>query len=82
MVLQSINPATEDVLQTFEEFSDAQIDEALQQAHDARLPARELVFADALPSVVGRFIERQMSAITESRERGVDAAGARDLCTK
>jgi succinate-semialdehyde dehydrogenase/glutarate-semialdehyde dehydrogenase len=36
MVVQSINPATEDVLQTFEEFSDQQVDAAVQQAHDAQ----------------------------------------------
>jgi succinate-semialdehyde dehydrogenase/glutarate-semialdehyde dehydrogenase len=35
MVLQSINPTTGDVLATFEEFSDQQVDNALQQAHDA-----------------------------------------------
>jgi succinate-semialdehyde dehydrogenase/glutarate-semialdehyde dehydrogenase len=36
MVVQSINPATEDVLETFEEFSDQQVDAAVQQAHDAQ----------------------------------------------
>jgi succinate-semialdehyde dehydrogenase/glutarate-semialdehyde dehydrogenase len=36
MVLQSINPTTEDVLGTFDEFSDEQVDAALQQAHEAQ----------------------------------------------
>src|SRR5437868_8880561 len=36
MVLQSINPATEDVVETFEEFSDTAVDEALQQSFDAQ----------------------------------------------
>ena len=36
MVLQSINPTTEDVIQSFDEFSAQQIDGALQQAHDAQ----------------------------------------------
>jgi acyl-CoA reductase-like NAD-dependent aldehyde dehydrogenase len=36
MVMQSINPTTEEVVETFEEFSRQQIDEALQQAFDAQ----------------------------------------------
>jgi succinate-semialdehyde dehydrogenase/glutarate-semialdehyde dehydrogenase len=36
MVLKSINPTTEAVVETFEAFSDAQIDAALQQAFDAQ----------------------------------------------
>ena len=35
MVLQSVNPATEEVLETFEEFTPRQVDTALQQAHEA-----------------------------------------------
>ena len=31
MVLKSINPTTEDVVETFEEFSDAAVDNALQR---------------------------------------------------
>ncbi|MCC6175088.1 MAG: NAD-dependent succinate-semialdehyde dehydrogenase [Chloroflexi bacterium] len=34
MVMQSINPATEQVVQTFEEFSPAQVESALQQVAD------------------------------------------------
>ena len=36
MVLKSINPATEDVVETFEEFSQTQVDAALQQAYEAQ----------------------------------------------
>src|SRR2546428_12785677 len=35
MVMQSVNPATEEVLKTFDDFSPQQVDDALQQAHDA-----------------------------------------------
>jgi succinate-semialdehyde dehydrogenase/glutarate-semialdehyde dehydrogenase len=41
MVMQSINPATEEVLESFEEFSPHQIDQALQQAHDGSRRWRE-----------------------------------------
>jgi succinate-semialdehyde dehydrogenase/glutarate-semialdehyde dehydrogenase len=46
MVMQSINPATEEVVETFEEFSAAQIDAALQQAHDAQQSWRETSFGE------------------------------------
>src|SRR6266567_7071099 len=35
MVMQSVNPATEEVLMTFDDFSPRQVDDALQQAHEA-----------------------------------------------
>jgi succinate-semialdehyde dehydrogenase / glutarate-semialdehyde dehydrogenase len=44
MVLQSINPTTEDVVETFEEFSDAQVDSALDQAHTAQQAWRNTSF--------------------------------------
>jgi succinate-semialdehyde dehydrogenase/glutarate-semialdehyde dehydrogenase len=46
MALQSINPTTEDVLDSFEEFSDAQVDAALQEAHDAQQQWRETSFGE------------------------------------
>ena len=46
MALQSINPTTEEVLDTFEEFSDAQVDAALQQAHEAQQQWRETSFGE------------------------------------
>jgi succinate-semialdehyde dehydrogenase/glutarate-semialdehyde dehydrogenase len=46
MVLKSINPTTEDVVETFEEFSKAQIDAALQQAYDAQRQWRTTSFGE------------------------------------
>jgi len=46
MTIQSINPATEEMIETFELFSDAQIDQALTQAHHAFLHWRETSFAE------------------------------------
>jgi succinate-semialdehyde dehydrogenase/glutarate-semialdehyde dehydrogenase len=46
MPLKSINPATEDVIGTFEEFSDAAVDEALQQAFDAQRKWRTTSFGE------------------------------------
>jgi acyl-CoA reductase-like NAD-dependent aldehyde dehydrogenase len=46
MSIQSINPTTEEVLETFEQFNHAQINDALQQARDAFLQWRETSFAE------------------------------------
>ncbi|GCE19907.1 NAD-dependent succinate-semialdehyde dehydrogenase [Dictyobacter kobayashii] len=46
MSIQSINPATEEVLETFEPYSSEQIDEALQQAHTAFSSWRRTSFAE------------------------------------
>jgi succinate-semialdehyde dehydrogenase/glutarate-semialdehyde dehydrogenase len=46
MVMQSINPATEEVVESFQEFSPSQIDAALQQAHDAQRQWRLTSFGD------------------------------------
>jgi len=46
MSIQSINPATEEVLRTFEPYSKEQVDEALEQAHNAFLSWRETSFAE------------------------------------
>lgn len=46
MSIQSINPATEEILATFELFSPAQIDEALASAHSAFQSWRETDFAE------------------------------------
>src|SRR5919202_2661080 len=46
MVMQSINPTTEEVLESFQEFSPAQIDEALQQAFDAQRRWRTTSFGE------------------------------------
>src|SRR5919202_6010300 len=45
-MLQSINPATEEVLETFQEFSPTQIDDTLQQAYDAQRQWRTTSFGE------------------------------------
>lgn len=46
MPIQSINPATEEILNTFEPFSEAQIDQALTEARTAFLSWRDTSFAE------------------------------------
>ncbi len=46
MSIQSINPTTEEVIETFEPFTQQQVDEALAQAHQAFLQWRETTFAE------------------------------------
>jgi acyl-CoA reductase-like NAD-dependent aldehyde dehydrogenase len=46
MSVQSINPTTEDVLDTYDEFSDAQVDGAIQAAYDAARRWRETSFGE------------------------------------
>src|SRR3979411_849101 len=46
MAVQSINPTTEDVLATYDEFTDAQVDAAVQAAFDAARRWRETSFGE------------------------------------
>jgi succinate-semialdehyde dehydrogenase/glutarate-semialdehyde dehydrogenase len=46
MPIQSINPATEEVLNTFQPYSDAQIDQALNEARTTFLSWRDTSFAE------------------------------------
>jgi acyl-CoA reductase-like NAD-dependent aldehyde dehydrogenase len=46
MSIQSINPATEEILQTFEAYTQAQIDNALDEAHTAFTKWRQTTFAE------------------------------------
>jgi succinate-semialdehyde dehydrogenase/glutarate-semialdehyde dehydrogenase len=46
MSIQSINPATEEVIETFEPYTTAQVNQALEQAHTAFLSWRETTFAE------------------------------------
>ena len=46
MVMRSINPATEEVVESFQEFSPTQIDSALQQAYDAQRRWRQTSFGE------------------------------------
>src|SRR2546423_2853047 len=59
--MQSINPSTEAVLETFEEFSDQQVDSALQQVHDAQRAWRTTSFGEraARLQAVARVLRTQ-----------------------
>jgi acyl-CoA reductase-like NAD-dependent aldehyde dehydrogenase len=46
MTIQTINPATEEILETFEVYSHEQINEALNQAREAFLSWRSLAFEE------------------------------------
>ena len=46
MSIQSINPTTEEVIETFEPYSDAQVEQALNDARRAFLSWRETSFAE------------------------------------
>src|SRR5215207_5468465 len=46
MALLSVNPTTEEVVQTFEEHTDQQVDAALQQSYDAQRVWRETSFGE------------------------------------
>jgi succinate-semialdehyde dehydrogenase/glutarate-semialdehyde dehydrogenase len=46
MVLKSINPTTEDVVETFEEFSDGQVENVLDQAQSAQRAWRRTSFGE------------------------------------
>jgi succinate-semialdehyde dehydrogenase / glutarate-semialdehyde dehydrogenase len=74
MVLQSINPATEDVVETFEEFSDTAVDEALQQSYDAQRKWRSTSFGERASRLqaAARVLRTQKSrfAALATREMG------------
>ena len=46
MSIQSINPTTEEIIQTFEPYSEAQVNEALGQVRNTFLNWREVSFAE------------------------------------
>lgn len=46
MSIQTINPATEEILETFEVYSQEQVNEALSEAHEAFLSWRSLAFEE------------------------------------
>ncbi|MDQ6674371.1 MAG: NAD-dependent succinate-semialdehyde dehydrogenase [Chloroflexota bacterium] len=59
--MQSINPSTEAVLDTFAEFSDQQVDSALQQTYDAQRSWRSTSFGERAARVqsVARILRTQ-----------------------
>ena len=87
MALLSVNPTTEDVLQTFEEFSDRQVDAALQQAHDAQRAWRSTPYGERASRLQGvaRVLREQKSrlatlATTEMGKPIVEAEGEIEKC--
>ncbi len=60
MAIQSVNPATEEVLASFDAFSPTQVDEALQQAHDAFQRWRRTSFGERAEKVqaLGRVLRQ------------------------
>ncbi len=74
MVLKSINPTTEDVIETFEEFSDAAVDEALQHAYEAQRRWRTSSFGErsARLQATARVLRAQKARLAElaTREMG------------
>src|SRR5438552_8999195 len=73
-MLQSVNPATEDVIQTFEEFSDSQVDAALQHTFDEQKRWRVTSMGEraARLQAVARELRSQKQRLAElaTREMG------------
>src|ERR671932_860288 len=87
MVMQSINPTTEEVLESFQEFSPAQVDEALQQAFDGQHRWRTTSFGDraAALQATARVLRQQKARWAEllTAEMGkpiVEAEAEIDKC--
>src|ERR1051326_2460133 len=87
MVLKSINPTTEAVEETFEEFSDAAIDDALSQAAAAQRRWRATSFGERASRLqaAARVLRSQKArlAALATREMGkpiVEAEGEIEKC--
>ena len=82
MAVQSINPATEEVLQSFDEFSSDQARAALEQAHDAYRRWRETSFGERAAKIqaAGRILrdgkERWAALITAEMGKPITEAEA------
>jgi succinate-semialdehyde dehydrogenase/glutarate-semialdehyde dehydrogenase len=65
MSLQSVNPTTEEVMQTFDEHSPQQVDDALQQAYDAQRRWRSTSFGERARRMqsVARILRAQKSEL-------------------
>jgi acyl-CoA reductase-like NAD-dependent aldehyde dehydrogenase len=68
MSIQSINPATEEVLETFEEYNEDQINEALEQAHNAFRQWRRTSFAQRSEHLhrVASYLRAHKSKLAET----------------
>ncbi|MBA2677574.1 MAG: NAD-dependent succinate-semialdehyde dehydrogenase [Ktedonobacteraceae bacterium] len=65
MSIQSINPATEEMIQEFEPYSEAQVGQALEQAHTAFLSWSDTTFAErsAYLHTVARFMRQHKARL-------------------
>ncbi|MBV9353992.1 MAG: NAD-dependent succinate-semialdehyde dehydrogenase [Chloroflexi bacterium] len=74
MVMRSINPATEEVVESFQEFSPQDVDRVLQQSHDAARAWRTTSFGErsARLQAVARILRTQKASWAEliTREMG------------
>jgi succinate-semialdehyde dehydrogenase/glutarate-semialdehyde dehydrogenase len=62
MSIQSINPATEEVIDTFEPYTTAQVNQALEEAHKAFADWRETTFTER-----GTFLHRVASHLRQHK---------------
>ncbi len=60
MSIQSVNPVTEEIIQTLEPYSESQVNQALEQAHTAFLSWRETTFAERSTHLhnIARFLRQ------------------------
>ena len=67
MSIQSINPTTEEIIQTFEPYSEAQINQALDQVHTAFLNWRETSFAERSKHLhqVGSYMRKRKAELAQ-----------------
>jgi acyl-CoA reductase-like NAD-dependent aldehyde dehydrogenase len=67
MSIQSINPSTEEIIQTFEPYSEAQINQALDQVHTTFLNWREASFAERSKHLhqVGSYMRKHKAELAQ-----------------
>ena len=67
MSIQSINPTTEEIIQTFEPYSEAQINQALDQVHTTFLNWRETSFAERSKHLhqVGSYMRKHKAELAQ-----------------
>ncbi len=74
MPIQSVNPATEDIFETFEAYNDVHIETALQRAHEAFLEHRKTTFEDRMDGMrqAAEILENEVEehALNITREMG------------
>jgi succinate-semialdehyde dehydrogenase/glutarate-semialdehyde dehydrogenase len=67
MSIQSINPSTEEIIQTFESYSEAQINQALDQVPTTFLNWREASFAERSKHLhqVGSYMRKHKAELAQ-----------------